>query len=148
MIINLTKNKILAKHPISAISFSSRGRGMIGRQFDNFDAMIFNRCNSIHTMLMSINIDVLFVSSENKICDLRKKLKPWKPFVRVGEATSVIELPEGTIEKTGTEIGDIVNLNAEVTQNKEAELNQNFLTTPEAVTYLKTQIDSNSLKKQ
>ena len=120
---------------------------MIGRKFDNFDAMIFNRCNSIHTMLMSINIDVLFIDSENKICDLRKELKPWKPFIRAGDAISVIELPEGTIKKTGTEIGDTVNLNAEVTQEKERELNQNFLVPPEAMTFLKTEINSNSLKK-
>ena len=133
MIINLTKNKILAQNPVAAISFYERGRGMIGRNFNDFDAMVFDRCNCLHTLLMSIAIDILFVNSDNIICELRKDLKPWRPFIRSGKACSVIELPAGTIEKTGTVLGDVLNLNAEVTQEIEEELKQTLLATPEAV---------------
>ena len=133
MIINLTKNKILAQKPVAAISFCERSRGMIGRNFDGFDAMVFDGCNCIHTLFMSIAIDVLFVSSNNVICELRKDLKPWRPFIRSGKARSVIELPAGTVEKTDTVIGDVLNLNAEVTQEIEEELQRNLLATPEAV---------------
>jgi uncharacterized membrane protein (UPF0127 family) len=133
MIINLTKNKIIAKKTLFAVSFTARGRGMIGRTFEDFDAMVFNRCNSIHTMLMGMKIDVLFVNSENSICEIRKELLPWKPFIRCSKAVTVIELPCGTIDRTGTEIGDILNLNAEVTQDTEQKLEQHLLPTPEAV---------------
>ena len=133
MIINLTKNKILANSPIVALSFLARGRGMIGRNFDDFDAMIFNECNSIHTMFMRIRIDVLFIDRSDKICDLRKQLRPWRPFIRSAEAVSVIELPSGIIERTETVIGDILNLNAEVTKEKEEIINRSMLSTPEAV---------------
>ena len=133
MIINLTKNKILAHKPLIAVSFLERGRGMIGRKFDDFDAMIFNECNSIHTMFMGCKIDVLFIDGNDRICALRKQLSPWRPFIRSGDAISVIELPSGVIERTDTIIGDILNLNAEVTKEKEELLKSSMLPTPEAL---------------
>ena len=133
MIINLTKNKIIAKKPLFAVSFMARGRGMIGRNFEDFDAMVFSRCNSIHTMLMSIKIDVLFVNIENSICEIRKGLLPWKPFIRCSKAMAVIELPDGAINRTETEVGDVLNLNAELTQDTKKELERHLLATPEAV---------------
>lgn len=122
MIHNLTKKCVISRNPISAGTFVERGRGMIGRKFSGFDAMIFNNCNSIHTMFMSINIDVIFVDCENRICDFRKSLPPWKPFVRSGRAITVIELPEGAIERTGTELGDIIDLHAELTEAEKKKL--------------------------
>ena len=140
MIINLTKKNIIAHRPITAISFFERGRGMIGRRFDDFDAMIFNRCNSIHTMFMSIKIDVLFLNSENIICDFRKELVPWIPFVKVRNAQSVIELPAGVIEKTEIEIGNCIDLNAELTAKQYQELKKQILSTPEVIVPIKDQV--------
>ena len=133
MIINLTKNKIVANNPQIALSFIERGRGMIGRKFDDFDAMIFNGCNSIHTMFMSSEIDVIFVDKNNKICDLRKRVKPWRPFIRSGHALSVIELPPGVIEKTETVVGDVLNLNAETVKGAEEKSKDPILPVAEAV---------------
>ena len=141
MIINLTKNRIIAEKPLIALSFIERGRGMIGRKFNGFDAMVFNRCNTVHTMMMAMNIDVLFLDSENVICTMHRKLTPWKLFVRSGNAVAVIELPEGTAERTGTEIGDVLNLNAEINRDKEEELKQHLLPTPEAVISMNKQVN-------
>ena len=87
---------------------------MIGRDFTDFDAMIFNRCNSIHTMFMKIALDVLFIDRNNAVCGMRRGLQPWHPLVRVGGAWAVIELPSGAIDQSGTELGDLVDLNAEL----------------------------------
>lgn len=122
MIHNLTKRCVISRIPISARTFLERGRGMIGRRFSGFDAMIFNNCNSIHTMFMSISIDVIFVDCENRICDFRKSLPPWKPFIKFRKAMTVIELPEGVIERTGTEVGDIIDLHAELTEAEKKKL--------------------------
>ncbi len=122
MIHNLTRKKLIARKPLVALTFYERGRGMIARDFRDFDAMVFNNCACIHTMFMSIPIDVLFVDRENKICGLRKNLMPWIPFARGPGAISVIELPMGTIERTDTEKGDILDLNAELTEKAKVEL--------------------------
>ena len=97
------------------------------RDFSDFDAMVLNNCNAIHTMFMRINIDVLFVDIDNRICDFRKKLVPWVPAVWSKYAVCVVELPAGTIDKTGTQIGDTIDLNAELTfeaENKRKDILQ------------------------
>ncbi len=128
MIHNITKKTIIAKKPVVAVSIYERGRGMIGRNFDGFDAMVFNNCSCIHTMFMRISIDVLFVDKTNKICELRRGLRPWNPFARGPSAISVIELPAGTIDRSRTEKGDVVDLNAELTEQMKELLSKEFAT--------------------
>ncbi len=124
MIVNLSKLRCLARRPYYAVSWSSRLRGMIGRNFDgaDFDAMVFNHCNSIHTLFMSRPIDVLFVDRENNICGLRRGLPPWVPMVYCRTALVTVELPAGTIDSSRTEIGDKVDLNSELTHEAIREL--------------------------
>jgi uncharacterized membrane protein (UPF0127 family) len=141
MIINLTKNKIIARKPLPAVTFAARGRGMIGRTFSDFDAMVFNKCNCIHTMLMSMDIDVLFVDKDNRVCEVRRKLKPWNPLVRCAQASAVIELPAGAIDKTNTELGDILDLNAELSQETRKTTEEQLLPAPDAVIPMNKQVD-------
>ncbi len=122
MIYNLTRKKCISKVPLFADNFLVRGRGMIGRDFGDFDSMVFNRCNAIHTLFMGISLDVIFLDRENKICKMEEGLKPWKLMVRSGRAYSVIELPCGTLEKTGTELGDVLDLNATMTWDMEKKI--------------------------
>lgn len=133
MISNLTKNSVVARRPFYARSLLDRGRGMIGRDFTNFDAMVFEHCNTIHTFFMVIPLDILFIDQENKVVDLRKGLRPWIPLVRCGSAVSLLELPAGNIEISRTEIGDSLDLNAEVTlEVKNKLINKELLETPAA----------------
>ncbi len=129
MILNLTKKQYLARTPFYAKSYFMRMRGMIGRSFlgTDFDAMVFSNCNTIHTMFMSVRIDVVFVTRDNIICGLKQALPPWRPFIRCGKAFTTIELPEGTIDLTGTRIGDIVDLCGVLTKESEQMLKANNL---------------------
>jgi uncharacterized membrane protein (UPF0127 family) len=129
MILNLTKKKYLARSPLYANSYILRARGMIGRSFRaaDFDAMVFSNCNTIHTMFMSVRIDVVFVTRDNIICGLNKALPPWRPFIRCSKAFTTMELPEGTIDLTGTQIGDIVDLCGVLTMEAEQKLKENTL---------------------
>lgn len=115
MIHNLTKKNIISRSPFYATSFILRARGMIGRSFASaaFDAMVFDRCRSIHTLFMSEPIDVVFIDCENGVCGLRAELPPWRPLVQASGTRSVIELPAGAISRLNIEAGDKVDLNAE-----------------------------------
>ncbi|MDD3119770.1 MAG: DUF192 domain-containing protein [Victivallales bacterium] len=124
MIINLTRKKCVCRMPVIASNFFLRTRGMIGREFRGFDGMVFNRCNAIHTMFMSIDLDVVFMDRENRVCEICEQLPPWRPVVRSRRAVTVIELPVGTIAGTGTRVGDILDLNAELSREAEAQLQQ------------------------
>jgi uncharacterized membrane protein (UPF0127 family) len=122
MIYNLTKRTVLARRPVAAHGFLPRARGMIGRDFRDFDAMVFYRCGSIHTLGMSMPIDVVFVDGENRICALRPELLPWRPLVHAAGAVAVIELPTGAIARCGAEAGDVLDLNAELTEAARKDL--------------------------
>lgn len=112
---NVTRKTILAKEPCRARTLFSRARGMIGRKFsEQCDALIFERCSAIHSLFMSQKIDVLFISRENRIIRLREAFPPWRFYEGSREAALVIELPEGTIRRTGTATGDYIDLDVEL----------------------------------
>ena len=112
MIANLTNKKYISRQPFFATAIGDRLRGMIGRKFyeSGFDAMVFARCNSIHTLFMGQRIDVIFLDAENKVVGLRKNLATWLLCTRCSKAVSTIELPVGAIEQSGTEIGHVINV--------------------------------------
>ena len=117
MICNITRRSYLAEHPRWALSPWERLRGMIGRRFvpGEFDAMVFERCSSIHSCWMSMPIDAVFIDGEFRITAIRHRLLPWRvAFGGVG-ARSVIELPAGAAARSGSEIGDFLNLNSSLT---------------------------------
>jgi len=131
MIRNLTKKTIISKKPLVATHFFQRGFGMIGRQFSDFDAMIFHNCASIHTMFMSMSIDVIFLDKDNRACEIRKELDSWRPFVSSPGAVTVIELPCGTVEASCTEKGDILDLNAELSKEEQEKMVNKMVVLPD-----------------
>ena len=84
---------------------------MIGRKFDSFDAMVFPRCPAVHTFFMSMPIDIVFLSSDNRIMALYHDVKPWKACIRCAGAFQTLELPAGTLRRTGAECNDLLELN-------------------------------------
>lgn len=115
MIFNLDSLRYVARRPVWALSWRQRLCGMIGRRFDpenGMDAMIFPRCSAIHTMWMSIPIDVVFLDSGSKVLKVCSGVKPWNLSVSCRGASTVIELPAGAAEESGTERGQHLNLNS------------------------------------
>ena len=73
-------------------SFFSRFRGFMLRK--NIDkALLFKRCNSIHTMFMFECIDVIMCNEENKILYYYKDLQPNKVILPKRNVTRVYETP-------------------------------------------------------
>jgi uncharacterized membrane protein (UPF0127 family) len=136
MIINLTRKKYLARSPFYANGYILRMRGMLGRDFatSDFDAMVFSNCNSIHTMFMQCSLDVIFVRRDNVVCRVCKNLPPWKLLVRSAEAFTTIELPCGIIAATDTQIGDVLDMSAELSAETEREMKgEKIITVAETV---------------
>ena len=72
-------------------------------------------CEAVHTFGMKFEIDVLFLSRKRKDTGLVKvvKIRPSMPKRRMSMslfAHSVLELPAGMAEKTGTQKGDELEL--------------------------------------
>ena len=110
MIRNLDKNINLALNEFYAEDFLNRFRGLVGRTWESFDAMVFPRCSAIHTFFMGMKIDVLFLDPEGKVLGAYPAIPPWKCCIMERGASVTVELPEGTIFLSGTEKGDIIVL--------------------------------------
>ena len=75
--------------------------------------LVIDPCSSIHTFWMRFPIDVLYVDKNGTVLRADRAMKPWRIgplFVRHGRL--VIELPAGTIDRTRTERGDHLRLDA------------------------------------
>ena len=110
---NISRKTVIASAPLRARTLWARTRGMIGRKFLTFDALIFERCSAIHTVFMTQRIDVLFIGRENRILKTVESLAPWIPWCACRGGLTVIELPAGTIARSRTAPGDYIDLDAE-----------------------------------
>lgn len=111
VILNLTRQSIPAKNACYAADFRTRLFGLIGKSFSvSMDGMVFARCNGIHTFFMKYPIDVIFADGKYRVLKTAPAFPAWRPWLVCRNAYYVIELPAGTIESTGTEPGDQLDL--------------------------------------
>ena len=66
-------------------------------------------CESVHTFAMNFPIDVIFISRKRKVVKIRPNMVRSRIALSF-RAHSVLELPVGMIEKTGTQPGDQLEL--------------------------------------
>jgi uncharacterized membrane protein (UPF0127 family) len=62
-------------------------------------------CEGVHTFGMKFAIDVVFLDKKRKVLKARREM-PRRRFAICLRAHSVLELPAGTLEQTGTALGD------------------------------------------
>jgi uncharacterized membrane protein (UPF0127 family) len=60
---------------------------------------------SVHTFFMKFPIDLVYVDKRHKVRKVRHSVAPWRMSACLS-AHSVIELPAGTAEQSGTQAGD------------------------------------------
>lgn len=62
-------------------------------------------CESVHTFFMKFSIDLVYVDKKRKVRKVRHAVPAWRLSMCLA-AQSILELPEGTAERTGTRVGD------------------------------------------
>ena len=114
LITNKTRGTTLATGGRRARGFLARGRGlMFTRELPEGEGLVIEPCSSIHMFFMRYALDVLFLDREGRVLFMYKGIKPWRMGRVVRGARVAVELPEGTIERSGTEVGDRVEMNEE-----------------------------------
>ena len=82
----------------------------------------------IHTIGMKFPIDVLFLTKNNEIVGLISGMLPYRISAIHFRSYSVIELPNGTIRKSRTELGDKLEISlvevSEIDDLKDTRLSQ------------------------
>lgn len=108
MIRNTTRSTVLARRFSRAETFWSRFAGLMGKKEfpEKYEALVFEKCSSIHCFFMRMTIDAVFVDKEKRVVRCFPFLAPWHLAFGGGKSVDCIELPAGTLEKSGTLPGD------------------------------------------
>ena len=117
-VINLTKKTWLATKVRKADNFLTRLVGLLKRKnLAPEEALWLMPSKGIHTVGMKFPIDVVFLKNDCHVLGLISGMSPYRISSVHLRAYSVLELPNGTIRKSQTEIGDQLEISlAEISE--------------------------------
>jgi uncharacterized membrane protein (UPF0127 family) len=110
---NRTRQAYLATQLCVAGTHWTRFRGLMATDAADFRAgqgLWIIPSHGVHTFAMRFPIDVIYLDGSKVIVHLLKQLKPWRVAPLRMQAASVLELPENTLEETGTLLGDEIEI--------------------------------------
>lgn len=119
LIINKSK-KTTVGYADLADSFFSRFRGLMLKGSLKRGMVLklpkgrSRRASGIHMFFMRIPLDIIFLDEEKKVVD-QVNLKPWQTYTPKKPARYVVELEEGALKSSDTEIGDNLDFTCENT---------------------------------
>ena len=92
-----------------ADTFFPRMIGLLNRKFlKEGEGLVITSCQQIHMIFMRFPIDVIFVNKTHKVVGLVRNIQPFSLSPIFWKASFVIELPIAAIEKSQTQLGDIL----------------------------------------
>lgn len=109
--INRNTGKYLCQNTIHANTFMKRLCGLLPYEsLPQGDGMLITPCKSVHTFFMRFPIDVIYLDRDLQVVALFENVPKGKTLPYHKKAYSVLELPAGTIEATGTQAGHLLVL--------------------------------------
>lgn len=112
MIKNITKDKIIASSFEDCRTWWQQTRGLMFRK--EIIPLVFTfgkpKRIALHSYFVKEPIDLVFLNDAWEVVELVSEWTPRNTFKSEREAMFLMELPMGTIEKSETEVGDVVHL--------------------------------------
>ena len=103
---NLTRGITVADSAVVADTSKARRTGLLKHDsLPKGQGLLIVPCEAVHTFGMKFPIDVLFLSGKRKVLKVRREMGKRRIAVCL-RAHSVLELPAGVAEATGTQPGD------------------------------------------
>ena len=103
---NQSRGQVLADRADVADTSAKRRTGLLKRTgLDPGEGLWIAPCEGVHTFGMKFPIDVVFLNRKKKILKIRPNMVRGRMSISL-RAHSVLELPAGTLEATGTAKGD------------------------------------------
>ena len=106
---NTTRNVTLAQQVRVADNPVTRLVGLLGTPRAKFQpgcGLWIRPCRGIHTLGMGYPIDAIYLDRDMRIIQILHAIAPWRVGPVLWTCRSVLELPAGTAELTGTIVGD------------------------------------------
>jgi uncharacterized membrane protein (UPF0127 family) len=114
-ILNLTRHTRIAANVEIADSVFRRFKGLMFRPALLQDSGLWlSPCKGIHSCFMEFQFDAVFLDEHLRVLHVIKAMKPWRICGFVKGAKSVLELPEGCITRSQTEVGDQLEWQADI----------------------------------
>jgi uncharacterized membrane protein (UPF0127 family) len=97
-----------------AATAAQRVRGLLGKEcLEDGQGLLFKNCASLHTFFMTFPIDIIYADRKGKVLKIAHSVRPFKLVAAPMRAFYAIELPDGAIERSGTQAGDMLVLDEE-----------------------------------
>jgi len=95
------KSKLgVAKQVRVAKNFYSRLLGlMFLEKMEDFDGLIIESCNSVHTFFMRFPLDLVFLNKNNEVVKVKRNVFPWRMTFPEFKASKVLEMRASTLPK-------------------------------------------------
>lgn len=74
------------------------------------EGLIIEPCTGIHTFFMRLPIDAVFYDAVRKVVACYPALAPWRVSGVFPSARAVLELPAGVLAASGTQVGDVIEI--------------------------------------
>ncbi len=110
---NRTRSTYLATDLMIAATHWTRFRGLMATNSSEFppgSGLWINPSRGIHTFAMRFPIDALYLDHERYVIHIEEGLKPWRVAAIRIAASSILELPVGTVVGSKTMLGDRIDI--------------------------------------
>ena len=99
-------DRTLVERCFLVTNFFRRFLGLMGRaSIGANEALLFPKCNSIHTLFMRFPIDVVFIQSSGEVLEVIEALPPWRALLPRGKAKHTLEMAAGGCRAAGLSAG-------------------------------------------
>lgn len=106
---NPARRSVLGDRIGVADSTLTRFVGLMGRRsLAPGHGLLISPSNGVHTFWMRFSIDALFLDREHRVLSVYGNLRPFRVTALNWKASTVLELPAGTIAATSTQVGDVL----------------------------------------
>jgi uncharacterized membrane protein (UPF0127 family) len=112
---NKTRETFVATEAVVADGYLRRLVGLLGKtkRWARLGAGLWIvPSRGVHTIGMLFPIDLLFLSKDKEVVHLQEHVRPFRVSSVTLKANSVLELPPHTIYRTGTRVGDRLEISS------------------------------------
>jgi uncharacterized membrane protein (UPF0127 family) len=108
---NMDTGSIVARHVAVADTRATRRVGLLNRDgLDPGEALWIVPSRGVHTFWMRFTIDLVALDDAGVVIDCVDSMKPWRVRLPRRGTAGILELPAGTVLRTGTRIGHRIQL--------------------------------------
>lgn len=92
---------------IIADTFLQRAIGLLfTKKLEDKNALLIKPCSDVHTLFMRFNIDILFLSKDYQVLDIKENVRPFRFVLGPKHTFAVLEMAGGAAKSARLNTGD------------------------------------------